>query len=105
MWSAINGYAGSSVMMTSVNGLLDGKGSVLVKHGMNPDAKEIVDLFQQCTEQGSPKNTYLHYINSADLSKEKLQEILNKINSSSANAKLQLADVKALIEQKLAAMS
>ena len=62
--------------------------------------QRVVDAIESAT----PQNTYLHYIQSADLTQEELQEILNKINSASASVQNQLAQIKAVVVAKLTNM-
>ncbi len=70
----------------------------------NMTSKDMYEMWEKAYEFTDPKNTYLHYISSADLSKEDLKSMLNKINSASVKVQNQLAEVKTLIEQKLAGL-
>ena len=51
-----------------------------------------------------PETGYYNYIKNANLSKEKLQEILDKINSASSSVQSRLSEVKIAVQQKLEAM-
>ena len=85
-------------------GYLDGTAGVFPANvsTLDPTVSEEKELISKTLEYGRPINTYLHYIKSADLTKEQLEEILNKINSSSASVQTQPSDIKKLVEQKLA---
>ena len=60
--------------------------------------------FEIDLEKVKPQNTYLRYIQSADLTKIELEEILCKIKSASPKAQTELSEVVKVIEQKLAGM-
>ncbi|MCR4881121.1 MAG: hypothetical protein K6A44_04120 [bacterium] len=87
-------------------GLQDGTSAIL-QQGIEDKYytdDEVTSILTQAINQASPANTYLHYIQSADLSKEELQSILSKINSASSEVQAKLADVKSAVQSKLANM-
>ena len=91
-------------------GYMDGTGSVIgvqdVKGFVSGKSEdEIISIMKQNAEASKPINSYIHYIKSADLSKEQLTEILNKINSSSASVQSQLTEIKKAVEEKLEGMN
>ena len=72
--------------------------------GQDITVSEEKTLQAESIRYGSVEYTYLHYIQSADLSKDELQSILTKINSSSIDTQYKLAEVKKVVESKLAGM-
>ena len=66
--------------------------------------KDILSALKKDITCFKPQNAYLSSIQSADLSKEELQNILNKIISSSEKAQSELCEVVKAIEAKLASM-
>ena len=84
---------------TKLSDMTDG---VLQTYLQSCGKTKLLEWYDKSVEEGSVEKTFLHYIKSADLSKEQLEEILNKINSSSSKVQSQLAEVKAVIKQKLA---
>jgi len=89
------------------NGYLDGTGKIIDDCAMKiceANIFELEKLWKPGFEMTEPKNTYLHYVQSADLTKDELQSILNKINSSSEKAQSELREVVKVIEAKLANM-
>ncbi len=74
------------------------------QNGEDLTLSEAKKLQCEAIEYGSVQYTYLHYVQSADLSKEELQGILNKINSASSAVQSKLADVKKVVETRLDTM-
>ena len=67
----------------------------------NMNGNDLYELWENAYNQFDPLNTYLHYVQSADLSKDELQSILSKINGSSIATQYQLTEVKKAVEAKL----
>ena len=97
---------GSPAHSICYTGYLDGTVEIEDYLAKTRDANifELEELWIKGFEILEPKNTYFHYINSADLSKEELQNILDKIKSASQKAQTELVEVVNAIEQKLAGM-
>jgi len=106
---AVLRYAGAAQIV--FNGYLDGTGAILSSKNImeselvNATPDEMAAYMKQLAKASSPQNTYLHYIQSADLSKCELEEILSKINNASAAVQSQLAEVKTVVEEKLKTFS
>ena len=72
----------------------------------NLTKKEYLDVLQNAYNYFNPLNLYKVYIQSANVSKEKLQEILEKINNvSDGNISLSLSEIKTEVQKRLAAMA
>ena len=95
-------------VLTAYTGLMDGSKDDVIEMKYDSNSIRPLDFaknrFAKQVKSGSPNNTYLHYIKSADLSKEELTEILNKINASSSRVRHYLSEVIYAIEQKLDAI-